>query len=407
MNKLYITSPETGKRGVFVRYFTGLTLPDLGSMSMLLSHFNSCLGSNAQEVLTTAASLLSGARGFVKLPAGQALTHAFYCVYLAQQLGATPRFVMPEGVYKGTVLHGKTFKFFQRGVTISPLKTGLKEALSKVLSHNQTLSEIASILSLVKIAKDDEKQVITAADIDTPRKLHVECQRRVLDTDTQASIGQKIPSLLYPDQKFLDPLLESNIVRLVKVISGVSSFGPEDPFPYRNAALLFTKDHLLSALAVFGVVVPTFRANGGEAFVLVNNGKTDELERVGNRQPLLKGIPLYHAPITAAANEWRELMKHHTITYRTTQSKNFSGTAKVFRQSSAKTLLTELKLYFGREDTRGEKRKRVDPVPAVGPSTKKVKQENQEIIRRLMGLTTITADADMDAESADEEDDDA
>lgn len=385
--------PAINRNGVFMRYFDGLTLPDVGNVMSILNTHANLLGGNADEAIDTLGEIIQGVRSFVKTREGLALSHALYCVDLAHKLGAGVRFVLSNGLYKGTILDGKHFALKQRGSTYMGSKTILREQVSLVTTHQATLIKVAAILSPIKLdVSETLTATVTALDINTPRKLHVECSRRVIDEKLQGEILVAMKNLDYTPIPYWNPISVSDVTMAIRIIGGTEKIPGEAPFCLRPMSNVFTKDKTLSCLHAFGAVAPTFSVTGGTP-TKVSKTSPNEMTESKTKATLFKGLPVYTQPVSTAKSGWDALRRENSVSFKKNGSGLFIGQARTFKSQDAEHLWAEIKSSFGaipvKEAVAAQKRKREirDEIEGQKADKKKVKVSNRKAMDRLLGLS--------------------
>jgi len=372
--------------GVFIPYFDGLVLPDRScTVRLFLHRFSLILGKNAAEIGLASRTVSSGWNSLHNTPSGRAISHAMFCIDLALSAGYQMKPVFLNNEYQGCVFIGTRVAFLNgsRAVTPSSVADLVKE-VTGMQSHDSALSSIAETLAACSLEEGKDSPPLSAEVIKSPRILHNLIRERCLDASDQAKIRTQILRLKFRETLW-DTSNPSHIALAFKAITSREFLPSTAPFAHKTDAL-FTKEHIFSTLAAFGIKAPSLIGTGNTMTLRVKGNMYTSVTSPGN----LPGVPIFIKPLQEAYEDWDKLLRDEVVSF-SHKGKDKLGRIKVSNlgmfipsdSQDGKAIIAGLTAMSSR------KRKRVETEDLKdGPSIDK-EDVDREKKRRLKGLGVL------------------
>jgi len=310
--------------GHFLPYFDGLLIPDKDIIIRFMTLFTRNLGDNAGSIKNTTTILLRGWTSLAFTSSGKKASHMMFVLSLAVEGGFRTRPVFTRGEYVGMLLIGNGTILKGAEVYTPDTAKTLTEEIRSISGHDNALIEIAELISGVPIFKTGAISKISADDLTTPRRIHIELAKRKFSPETEVAITKQLPFLRFK-QKFFEISDDSHLAQVLTAMgSKKSALDPDAPCDYLGGHM-FTRKKILSALLAFGPLAPAPQiAAGSNVSVRVSSSLPTANHSGGH----LGGIPLFIRPIQEAYEEWTSVKKNGTISF-FSRGKDRNGRMKV------------------------------------------------------------------------------
>jgi len=320
--------------GHFLPYFPGLVLPDKSCITLFLTIFAGCIGTDMESRNQTVNTFIRGWNSTANTAAGRQVSHMVYGAYLAVEGGFVAKPIFRSGDYVGMFLGGSSQLIFLAETHDPKDAATINEEIASVTSHDTALAEIVKKLAPLK-TRDGDVKSIDIQSITTARALHYLCADRVIKTlDTQKEITALVKKLRFR-QTYFRVSAPHHVYNLLEVLTSKQRFDINVPFDLLGGAL-FTTSLTYSSLSAFGAVAPAPSLQKDANSTLMVKEKFTR----GNQQGSLEGIPIFALPIQEAVEAWKVVKRTGSIHYRV-KGKNANNVAKLHGVSRYITAVEE------------------------------------------------------------------
>jgi hypothetical protein len=254
-------------------------------------------------------------RSLVHTPEGEAISHMYLGIQLAENGGFGYYPIFKSGQYGGFILVGLGDVLHQ-GKMLNAEDIGTAEAYIKSMDlHDQRIAEIAAIFEGVCLADGSKKYPCPSTNIDSSRKL--QDFYNLVDigdfSGTIDNIISKIDDLRFSD-RFADPSSKNISIAIEYMISGDKNLLV--PFHrYIRGGAIKRRSNVAIALSIFGPRCPsvnygiTFKAK--KNFQIPKDESKQDLNLVAKAdgKPALQYIPVTLVNYDQAVNQWEKFLK--------------------------------------------------------------------------------------------------
>jgi len=358
------------------KYFRDMYTPDAKFVVNLIQRlFFRSLG-NSEDACTKAMQFIkAGMRSLVHTPEGEALSHMYLGIQLAENGGFGYYPIFKSGVYGGFILAGRGNVLYQGKVLKKGTTAVAKSFIDSMDLHDQRIAEIAAIFEGVCLADGSKKYPCSPSQIDTSRKLQdfyqiVDLGDFALTVDT---IISKIDDLRFSD-RYANPSIENIRIAIEYMISGDKNLLV--PFHrYIRAGAIKRRSNVAVALSIFGPRVPSINyglsSKTKQNFQIPKDEAKQDLNLVAQAdgKPAIQYIPVSLVNFDQAVNQWEKLFRSGVLTIPAPRSgkKEFTDMTIVNSQIGGRDLEPMYKLvkkavifYATQVDKSTGKRKGVD-----------------------------------------------
>jgi hypothetical protein len=301
--------------GHFFQYFPTMVNPDKDFVPQLVQRlFFRMLGETQEKCTRNFNQLRSGWRNLCMTPQGEALSHAFFGVMMAENGLASYFPVFLDGRYKGFVTTG-TYDLLVRGAPIPrSTKKQIVEMVKDLNVHDRRLGEIVALIHTVIKEDGTEKYPVAVGDINTSRKLSnywSTIQIGDFQTATLNEIYEKVDELQFSEsyaevsQKNLNIVLEFSRTGNLALIRDLPA--------YIRGGALRRRSNVARVLQIFGPRIPSISYAIGKTQKKFQIPKREVdadpnlmLQGGGDKQ-LLQYIPWSRIPFDQGVSQWESL----------------------------------------------------------------------------------------------------
>jgi len=302
---------EKGQSGLLFPYFQHMVLTDKDFTATVFSRlFFKCLGNDYASCGRLWGRIRHGLRSLAVTQAGQAISHAFMGINLAENSQSCVRFIIDNGVYHGFVLLG-SFRVILSGTTLENVGYEDLNIAMRVLQVKE--KRLQEIVNIIRSKVDDDGDIvynITIESIKTSRRfanVFQSLDEDLFDDEELKDITDKIS-----DVSFGESYPVVNLASLTHafnhILTGNDDILQDYPY-YLQGGYFRAKDRVSKALGIFGPLAPSFNFGTRQEMKIVfpnalANDNNMTLKEDGKRQvPLLpyKLVPVRTAVIQTDA----------------------------------------------------------------------------------------------------------
>jgi hypothetical protein len=297
------------------KYFRDMYIPDGKFVPNLVQRlFYRSLGSNAKSCANAMEYIKNGFRTLSHTSQGEALSHMFLGIAIAENAAAGFYPVFSSGRYGGFIIQNAG-QILLRGTELAVgTLVEANKFISMVNIHDQRLAEVVAIIEGVINADGTKKYPCKVSDIDTSRKL--QDYFGLLDLGDFATniddLVSKIDDLEFSD-RYAEPSIKNISLAVDFMISGNKDLLV--PFHrYLRGGAIKRRNNVAVALSIFGPRCPSINYGitfkNKITFTIPKEADKQDLNLASQKdgKPAIQYIPVSIVNFDVAVNQWSKLL---------------------------------------------------------------------------------------------------